>query len=45
VLGANARHRQALADQAAHKAKQDAELGHRRQTLSRLRDELDDLDY
>jgi cation transport regulator ChaC len=45
IQRANERYRRALADQAEHKASQDAELVHRRETLSRLRDELGDLEY
>lgn len=45
IRGANERHRRELADQAEHKASQDAELLHRRETLSRLRQELGDLEY
>jgi hypothetical protein len=45
VKGANDRLRRALAAQAEHKANQDAELQHRRDTVSRLQDELDDLQF
>ena len=45
VRGANDRHRRMLADQADHKASQDAELSHRRETLLRLREALDDLEF
>ena len=45
VMAANERQRRDLTAQAEHKASQEAELEHQRRTMSRLRDELDDLEF